>query len=177
MQRNFTTHRRHALALACGLACALPAFALELGSDDPDTQIRLDFTPMLSPKLAETIGGVHEPADLLKLPIISPCDPWWPQWFAAVGIRNPTLIDTKLHSYEAQDLEANAAIAGYGVAIISPFFFKEELASGRLIRPFPLACPATAPIQLVYSHSRRNAPKIKAFQAWITATLEAEKVP
>ena len=76
---------------------------------------------MLSPKLAETIGGVYEPADLLKLPIISPGDPWWPQWFAAVGIHNPTLIDTKLHSYEAQDLEANAAIAGYGVAIISPF--------------------------------------------------------
>jgi LysR family glycine cleavage system transcriptional activator len=139
--------------------------------------IRLDFTPMLSPKLAETIGGVREPADLLKLPIISPGDPWWPQWFAAVGIHNPTLIDTKLHSYEAQDLEANAAIAGYGVAIISPFFFQEELASGRLIRPFELACPASAPIQLVYSHARRNASKIKAFQAWITATLEAEKAP
>ena len=139
--------------------------------------IRLDFTPMLSPKLAETIGGVHEPADLLKLPIISPGDPWWPQWFAAVGIHNPALIDTKLHSYEAQDLEANSAIAGFGVAIISPFFFKEELASGRLIRPFELACPANAPIQLVYAHSRRNAPKIRAFHAWITATLEAEKAP
>ena len=48
MQRKFTHHRRHALALACGLACALPAFAMELASDDPDTKIRLDFTPKYS---------------------------------------------------------------------------------------------------------------------------------
>jgi hypothetical protein len=48
MQRNFTHHRRHALALACGLACALPAFAIELKSDDPDTRMRLDFTPKVS---------------------------------------------------------------------------------------------------------------------------------
>ena len=30
----------------------------------------LDFTPMLSPKLAESIGGVKEPADLLRLRIL-----------------------------------------------------------------------------------------------------------
>ena len=29
-----------------------------------------DFTPMLSPSLAATIGGVGEPADLLKLPLV-----------------------------------------------------------------------------------------------------------
>ena len=40
--------RRHALALACGLACALPALAMELESSDPDTKIRLDFTPKYS---------------------------------------------------------------------------------------------------------------------------------
>ena len=36
--------------------------------------MRMNFAPMLSPALAETIGGVHEPADLLKLPIISARD-------------------------------------------------------------------------------------------------------
>ncbi|RVA21731.1 LysR family transcriptional regulator, partial [Mesorhizobium sp. M7A.F.Ca.CA.004.11.2.1] len=35
-----------------------------------------DFTPMLSPKLAATIGGVREPADLLRLPILDPGDIW-----------------------------------------------------------------------------------------------------
>lgn len=137
--------------------------------------IRLTFTPMLSPALAQTIGGVREPADLLKLPIISPDDPWWKQWFTAAGIPNAELKGTKLHSYEAQDLEASAAVSGYGVAILSPFFFRDELALGRLIQPFPLALPANAPIQLAYPHAKRNAAKIKAFEAWIMETLDAER--
>lgn len=139
--------------------------------------IRLDYTPMLSPSLADSIGGIREPADLLKLPVISPGDHWWQEWFAAVGIPDPVLIGTKVHSFEAQDLEANAAIAGHGVAILSPFFFRDELASGRLIQPFPLALPAHSPIQLVYPQARRNAAKIRAFQTWIIAALEAEKAP
>ena len=36
---------------------------------------RADFTPMLSPQLAASIGGVKEPADLLRLPILDPSDP------------------------------------------------------------------------------------------------------
>lgn len=44
----FTPFGRSALALACGLACALPALAIELASDDPDTKVRLDFTPKYS---------------------------------------------------------------------------------------------------------------------------------
>lgn len=48
MTSAFTPFRRHALALACGLACAVPALAMELESSDPDTKIRLDFTPKYS---------------------------------------------------------------------------------------------------------------------------------
>ena len=48
-----------------------------------------DFAPMLSPALAATIGGVKTPADLLKLPIVDPSDPWWKIWFAAAGVAEP----------------------------------------------------------------------------------------
>ncbi|THV24738.1 LysR substrate-binding domain-containing protein [Peteryoungia ipomoeae] len=136
--------------------------------------IQLDFTPVLSPTLAAKFDGITKPADLLKLPIISPDDPWWQEWFAAAGIPEPELVGTKLHSYEAQDLEASAAIAGYGVAIVSPFFFRDELASGRLVQPFPLALKARHPIHLAYPQSRRHAAKIKAFETWIRAALEQE---
>ena len=47
-----------------------------------------DFTPMLSPSLAATIGGVTEPADLLKLPIMDAGDPWWAMWFELAGIES-----------------------------------------------------------------------------------------
>ena len=46
--KRFNPFRLSALALTCGLACALPAHAFELESSDPDTKIRLDFTPKYS---------------------------------------------------------------------------------------------------------------------------------
>lgn len=48
MRKTFTPFQRSALALACGLICTLPVRALELESSDPDTKIRLDFTPKYS---------------------------------------------------------------------------------------------------------------------------------
>ncbi|RYE77045.1 MAG: LysR family transcriptional regulator, partial [Hyphomicrobiales bacterium] len=48
------------------------------------------FTPMLSPRLAASIGGVREPADILKLPLLDSRDPWWVIWLEAHGL--PTSI-------------------------------------------------------------------------------------
>lgn len=129
------------------------------------------YTPVLSPSLAESIGGMNEPADLLKLPLISPHDHWWLQWLHTAGIDKPDMPAESPGVFESQDLEVAAALAGHGVAIVSPFFFPDELASGRLIQPFPIALPSDNPIRLVYPRARRNAPKIKAFHAWIERQL------
>lgn len=56
--------------------------------------IPVDFAPMLSPQLAESIGGIRHPADLLRLPIIGSSDPWWKIWFAEAGIDDPDLEPT-----------------------------------------------------------------------------------
>lgn len=45
-----------------------------------------DFSPMLSPKLAESIGGVKRPEDLLKLPMVDADDPWFALWFEQAGV-------------------------------------------------------------------------------------------
>src|SRR4051812_10554651 len=47
--RKFSHHfRLNALAVASGLLCVLSAHAFELETSDPDTKIRLDFTPKYS---------------------------------------------------------------------------------------------------------------------------------
>ena len=48
MNPKHTPFKLGALALGASLLCALPAHALELDSGDPDTKIRLDFTPKYS---------------------------------------------------------------------------------------------------------------------------------
>lgn len=132
--------------------------------------IRLFYTPMLSPRLAESIGGISQPADLLKLPLISD-DDRWKVWFAAAGVDASQSNTQKLDAFGALDLEAGAALAGHGVAMLSPFYVQDELASGRLIQPFDLSWTDEKIYWLVYPHGRRNLPKIRAFQAWLMAAL------
>jgi Transcriptional regulator len=132
------------------------------------------FSPVLTPSLAARIGGVREPADLLKLPRLSAKDRMWQAWFAEAGVENPTIDDSGDNGYESQDLEVYAALEDHGVALAAPFFFRDELASGRLIQPFPITVKAPYPLALVYPRARRNAGKIRSFRDWITATLNAD---
>lgn len=133
--------------------------------------MRVEFTPMLSPALAETIGGVRTPADLLKLRIIDPRDPWWPLWFHAAGIADPDLAGRPANRLGAQAFEARAAVAGQGVAILMPGFYSDDVALGRLYQPFDLRCSDGHDYWLVYPHARRNTPKIRAFRDWIMGAL------
>ncbi|RUX05554.1 LysR family transcriptional regulator, partial [Mesorhizobium sp. M8A.F.Ca.ET.023.01.1.1] len=130
-----------------------------------------DFTPMLSPKLAASIGGINEPADLLKLPILDPSDIWWTQWFEAAGVHSHDLARRPGSSMGAQAYEANAAISGHGVAILTRALFKAELADGRLIQPFDLVGDDGHAYWLVYPEARRNVPKIRAFRDWLLAEI------
>ena len=133
--------------------------------------MRTEFTPMLSPQLAASIGGVNTPADLLKLPIIGPDDPWWAQWLTEAGLSPQTLEGRPQNRMGSQTVEGGAAIAGLGVAMLTPSFFQTELAAGRLVQPFDLVCDDGKGYWLAYPEARRNVPKIAAFRAWILAEL------
>ena len=132
------------------------------------------FTPMLSPALAEGIGGVHIPEDLLKLPIIDPHDTWWADWFRAAGVSCAGLADHPAARMGSQALEAQRAIAGQGVAILTPFFYRDALAKGQLIQPFDLECEIDGGWTLSYPESRRNAGKIRAFRDWLLENVSKD---
>ncbi|MBC7310854.1 MAG: LysR family transcriptional regulator [Rhizobium sp.] len=136
--------------------------------------IPVDFSPMLSPQLAESIGGIGHPADLLRLPIIGSSDPWWKIWFAEAGIDDPDLETHRVNDFGEQDLDASAALSGQGVAILTPLLYRDELASGRLIQPFSLRARDGKGQWLIYPENRRNVPKIRAFRQWILKELESE---
>ncbi|WP_338722858.1 LysR substrate-binding domain-containing protein [Devosia sp. XK-2] len=129
--------------------------------------VKADFTPLLSPELAQSIGGIKTPADLLKLPILDPQDDWLDTWFAAAGVPGYSAEGRPLSLLGWQSLLGSAAMAGRGVAMLTPILFRDEIASGRLIQPFTLLAPADRAYYLVYPESRRNVPKIRKFRDWI----------
>ncbi|WP_137130417.1 LysR substrate-binding domain-containing protein [Rhizobium sp. FY34] len=146
---------------------------------DVDAQelFRLHYAPMLSPKLAETIGGVTNPADLLKLPLIGGSSKWWRIWFQSNGTDTPLPGTSTIDADGALDLEGSAAIAGHGVALLSPFLHREELNTGRLIMPFDVFKEDDKTYWLISPKSRRKSAKVVAFRQWMTETLPPSAAP
>ncbi|WP_048645237.1 LysR substrate-binding domain-containing protein [Nitratireductor soli] len=133
--------------------------------------LEANFSPMLSPRLAETIGGIAKPEDLLRLPLVEPGDPWWNQWFAAAGVVTDSTSGPPSPRLGVQTLAARAAVAGRGVAILTPALYRDEVAQGLLVQPFDLICTDGLGYWLVYPEGRRNVPKIRAFREWITGAV------
>ncbi|WP_337269039.1 LysR substrate-binding domain-containing protein [Oryzifoliimicrobium ureilyticus] len=155
----------------------------DIGADNADVAIRwgtdawpglrahkvleADFTPMLNPKLAESIGGIRKPSDLLKLRLIDPGDKWWVLWFKAAGVGEVSIPHSLRNRLGAQSLEAGAAIAGYGVGILTPAFYRDEVRRGVLFQPFSVNARDGSDYYLTYPDSRRNSSKIRMFRDWI----------
>ncbi|MBZ6075082.1 transcriptional regulator GcvA [Microvirga puerhi] len=131
------------------------------------------FTPVCSPDLLRR-ANLREPADLLNLPLIAPSDPWWQDWFTAAGVSCIDLSNRPDFSLGAQQFEGMAAMAGQGVALVNPFFFRGDLAEGRLIQPFDLVVTADRSYWIVYPKARRRAHKIQAFRDWLTSELASD---
>ncbi|MFP9136746.1 LysR substrate-binding domain-containing protein [Devosia sp. XGJD_8] len=138
--------------------------------------VKAEFAPMLSPRLVEEYQ-VLVPADLLRVPQITPDDPWFCAWLELAGVSMPPTADRPFSRLGSQNLEATAAIAGRGLAMVTPAFYAEDVASGRLVQPFDLKGWDGHGYYLTYPEARRNSPKIKAFRDWIipaTAGLRGE---
>lgn len=140
--------------------------------------VNANFSPMLSPDLAASIGGVHQPSDLLKLPIVDPDDPWWGIWFAAAGLKDADVSHWPSSRMGSQALEANRAIAGQGVAILTPYFCQMALKTGQLVQPFHLLAAVDEEAWfLSYSEARRNSRKIRLFRDWVLLELHRDGMP
>jgi LysR family glycine cleavage system transcriptional activator len=132
-----------------------------------DLLLKVDFTPMCSPAFLRRHGGSLTPADLLRLPLISPQDPWWPHWLREAGVDVPEGGIRPGVRMDSQANEGNAAIGGQGLAMLTPFFWVNDLAEGRLVMPFKQLSSRGYGYWLVIPEHRRGVTKIKRFRDWL----------
>jgi LysR family glycine cleavage system transcriptional activator len=135
---------------------------------------RLNFSPICSADFAAR-HKLERPEQLLELSRLTPGDNWWRDWFAQVGIVAGDGPPDRGLVLDNQVMEANAAFAGAGVAMMTPMFWRAELESGRLVQPFPQLLVSDRSHWLVYPEGRRNQPKIAAFREWLLAEVDAVK--
>ncbi len=127
--------------------------------------------PLCSPEFAAR-HKIERPADLLDLPRLTPDDSWWAAWFRMAGVAVPEAQPAGGIRFDTQAMEGNAAAAGAGVAMLTPIFWRSELASGRLVKLFDLLSLEGPPYWLVYPEYKRMQPKIAAFREWMMEAME-----
>jgi LysR family glycine cleavage system transcriptional activator len=130
------------------------------------------FTPMCTPDFRDR-HGLRQPPDVLRVPRLTPDDEWWEVWLSAAKVALPTerLPGIRLDS---QATEGQAAMAGHGAGLLTPMFWKAELAAGRLVQPFPLIACERRGHWLVYPEHKRGRAKIRAFREWLLGEIAAE---
>ena len=62
-------------------------------------------------------------------------------------------------------------MAGQGVAMLTPFFWRNDIAEGRLVRPFEQVSSRGFAYWLVMPEHRRNVPKISRFRDWLRTEI------
>jgi LysR family transcriptional regulator, glycine cleavage system transcriptional activator len=138
--------------------------------------LKVDFTPMCSPAFLAR-HDIRVPADLLRAPQISPHDPWWAVWLHDAGVEVPTGPVRPGVRLDSQAHEGHAAMAGQGVAMLTPYFWRNDIAEGRLVRPFEQVSTRGYAYWLVCPEHRRNVLKIKRFREWLLAEITNEAFP
>jgi LysR family glycine cleavage system transcriptional activator len=145
--------------------------------------VRSSFTPMASPafitKAEKVLGRKIEPRDLFDLNLITPEDDWWVQWFADAGLTSEGGPKRRGVRLDNQANEGHAAMAGLGIALLTPFFWQNDVAEQRLVMLFPDKLSSRGwSYWLVYPPERRTVPKIKRFREWLLAEIaESAKHP
>lgn len=128
------------------------------------------FVPMCSPSL-----GLSHPDQLRELPLLhsewyrqGPETPTWPRW---AEISGATGVDwSKGVTFTDESHVIQAAIAGHGVALLSPLLLAPELEIGSLVQPFGPDIPGLQ-FHFVYPDSPQSLRKCAALEAWLAESF------
>ena len=132
--------------------------------------------PVCSPRLLEDVALDH-PRDLARAQLLAdmdlaPGEPSWPEWFAAAGAPEVD-PDLKL-GFSNTYLGIEAALAGRAVVLVTQALVMEELASGRLVRPFRATVTSPYSNWVLSLPEKADQPNIRRFRDWLLAQAEAE---
>jgi LysR family glycine cleavage system transcriptional activator len=133
-----------------------------------DLLMRESMFPVCSPKLLQGSPPLKEPADLRFHSLLNDYD-WridmWQLWFDAAGITDQ--VPNQALSFNYSNLMLQAAIDGLGVALTQNALAGDDLAAGRLVKPFDVSLSSEFAYYVVAPEMTAERPKIAAFRNWL----------
>jgi LysR family transcriptional regulator, glycine cleavage system transcriptional activator len=132
--------------------------------------------PVCSPKIITAQKPLRTPRDLLKHTLIhlewdAQGQPWpnWRMWMQAAGITD--FDETAGLHFGMTSLIIQAAVDGHGVALGDSNLVADDLAAGRLVKPFELSlkAPASFSYFVITRPDVKPGSIVEAFRDWLLA--------
>jgi DNA-binding transcriptional LysR family regulator len=125
-----------------------------------------EMVPVCSPKLLQGEGKLS-PRDLGEFTLLhqSARPDAWRQWFALAQVGDFNAM--RGPRYELFSMLVEAARASLGIALVPRFFAVNELASGELVSPCPLAMNSDRAYYLVFPEGKANSAALQTFRQWL----------
>ncbi len=135
-----------------------------------------DVIPVCSPSLLKGRHPLLTPDDLVHHTLIhvdwfaaAGTQPDWAMWLKTAGVKAPGSLKGPVMTSDS--LAVEAAINAGGVALVSEFLVGQDLASGRLIKPFDLVLPSDHWYWFVCPGEYLERANVKAFRDWLVAAV------
>jgi LysR family glycine cleavage system transcriptional activator len=136
------------------------------------------LVPICTPGIAERLGPVTAAADLLRERLLHsakrPDD--WAGWFRSAGDSAAARRAAGGLTLENSALAYRAALSGLGIALGQKQHVEVDLATGRLVSPWPAAFKPGATFMLV-SRKRESARNVLAFRRWLLRIATGDAAP
>ncbi len=159
------------LQVEAALFAGTPAQLRQWAGTQADWLLDEEVVPVCSPALLRG-GRAVSPQALAQMPLLqqSTRPEAWRQWFDAQGVDAEGALGGP--RYELFSMQASAAEAGLGVALMPTLLVQEELASGRLV----VACNRPLRGQRAYYLVRPEGearPGLDLFKSWLLSQVSA----
>lgn len=143
-----------------------------------DMLVDVHFVPVCSPRLLEKHGPIRTAADVAGLRLIHDeslpapiARPDWNVWFKTAGVGEVDL--RRGLRFNSADHALDAASEGGGVLLTYDILAYDDLRSGHLVMPFPLALESGRAFYLVRPNNRKRSTASEAFRTWIRDEVAA----
>ncbi len=168
---------------------------VDLARDDADVAlrygpggysgVRVDWlfgqvnTPVCSPALLSGEHPLRRPDDLRHHTLLhidwKDAEASWRMWLLAAGLHD--IDPTRGPRFSMENMAVQAALDGQGVALIGDILVADDLAAGRLVRPFDprLSTPLTFSYYLLSAKDSAERPKVAAFRDWLLEEARASR--
>ncbi|MFQ5955784.1 MAG: transcriptional regulator GcvA [Kiloniellales bacterium] len=135
-----------------------------------------DIFPVCSPALLAGDSPLASPADLRHHTLLhDDMREDWRMWLLAAGVDG--LDPTRGPAFSHSNLVIQAAVEGQGVTLGRGALVAEDLAAGRLVKPFAISLPAEFAYYIVAPEATAGQPKIVAFRDWLLEEARRDAAP